>query len=48
LRSEGAWRQRNLLRLKRSLLRFSPANAEPFFTALVDGYRSVPADHDKV
>lgn len=46
-RPQGAWRQRNLLRLKRSLLRFSPANAESCFTAIVEGYRNAPADHDK-
>lgn len=48
LRPPGPWRQRNLSRLERSLIRFFPTNAESFFTAIVDGYRNVPADHDKV
>lgn len=48
LRPKGAWRQRNLSRLERSLVRFSPANAESLFTAIVEGYRNAPTDHDKV
>lgn len=39
LRAPGAWRQGNLARLKRSLVRLSPANAESCYTAIVRGYR---------
>lgn len=44
LRPPGAWHQRNLARLKRSLVRFSPANAEQSFAAIIEGYQNVPGD----
>lgn len=44
LRAPGRWQESNLARLKRSLVRFSPANAEHAFAAIVDGYRHAPGD----
>ncbi|WP_110707416.1 3-deoxy-D-manno-octulosonic acid kinase [Salinicola sp. CR57] len=48
LRPRGAWRQRNLSRLERSLVRFSPANAGSLFIAIVEGYHNAPVDHHEV
>ncbi|WFF41109.1 3-deoxy-D-manno-octulosonic acid kinase [Salinicola endophyticus] len=43
LRPAGAWQQRNLARLERSLTRFSTANASALFAAICDGYHGADA-----
>ncbi|WP_251975785.1 3-deoxy-D-manno-octulosonic acid kinase [Salinicola avicenniae] len=43
LRPPGAWRQRNLARLKRSLERFHPAGAASSHALILQGYDQVPA-----
>ncbi|WP_110685616.1 3-deoxy-D-manno-octulosonic acid kinase [Salinicola aestuarinus] len=40
LRRQGAWRERNLARLARSLERFAPARAASLYQALRDGYQA--------
>ncbi|MGQ7243964.1 3-deoxy-D-manno-octulosonic acid kinase [Salinicola sp. V024] len=47
LRPQGAWRQRNLSRLKRSFLRFSPANALASYDLVVEGYHGALGSHSR-
>ncbi|OLO08669.1 3-deoxy-D-manno-octulosonic acid kinase [Salinicola sp. MH3R3-1] len=42
LRPQGAWRQRNLSRLKRSLERFSPTGARASYDLVIEGYHGAP------
>ncbi|WP_110654253.1 3-deoxy-D-manno-octulosonic acid kinase [Salinicola halimionae] len=47
IRPKGRWRQRNLLRLKRSLLRFSPLGAQASYDLVVEGYGGALGTHSR-
>ncbi|WP_110643224.1 3-deoxy-D-manno-octulosonic acid kinase [Salinicola sp. CPA57] len=47
LRPPGDWRQRNLSRLKRSFVRFSPASAQHNYDLVVEGYHDAPNTHPR-
>jgi len=47
LRPQGAWRQRNLSRLKRSFLRFLPTGAQASYDLVVEGYHGTLGTHSR-